>query len=105
MVDNQIDKGEIGPNWQVTATTIDCTIVGHEATIKVNKDWSTACAYHQRWGPIRRVRKKGIAKWLAWLGIGRDEHHLASDCPGPSDCPSINSYRDELRQEESVGRS
>jgi hypothetical protein len=100
MIDDQIDMGEMVPHWQVTATTIDCQVVNHEATIMVIKDWSTSCAYHQRWGPVRRVKKKGIAKWMAWLGIGNYEYHVESDCPGPSDCPSIKAYRDELRNEE-----
>ena len=105
MVEDQIDIGEMVPNWQVTATTIDCEFVSHEATIMVKKDWSTTCAYHQRWGPVLRVRRKGIAKWLAWLGIGKEEDHVKSDCPGPDICPFINAYRDELRQEELKVRS
>jgi hypothetical protein len=93
-------KEKLVPNWQVTATTISCDIVGHEATIMVYKDWSTACAYHKRWGSIRREKKKGIAGALAWLGIGDVERHIPVDCKGPAECPKVLEYRDKLYREE-----
>ncbi len=89
------------PNWQVTATTIYCEAVKNEATIMVYRDWRTACAYHKRWGPVRREKRKGIGILLAWLGIVPEEKRtLASGCPGPEKCPQILEYRDRLYREE-----
>ena len=95
----QASKTEITPNWQVTATTIICDKVGQEATIMVYKDWSTACVYHKRWGPVRRKAKEGISRALARLGIGSLERSLRSDCPGPTECHYIYEYRTRLREE------
>jgi len=100
MCAQQAVQEKLTPNWQVTATTINCEVVGREATIMIYKDWSTACAYHKRWGPVRRRKKRGIEAALAWLGIGSDEKHLPSDCPGPVDCSYIGEYGDKLYKEE-----
>jgi hypothetical protein len=96
----QGSKKEMTPNWQVTATTIICDKVGQEATIMVYKDWSTACAYHKRWGPVRRKAKEGISRALAQFGIGSLERSLRSDCPGPEKCLSIREYRTRLHEEK-----
>ena len=96
----QASKKEMTPNWQVTATTIICDKVGQEATIMVYKDWSTACAYHKRWGPVRRKAKEGISRALARLGIGSPQRNLRSDCPGPTKCLYIREYKNRLREEE-----
>ncbi len=91
------------PNWQVTATTIVCDEVGEEATIMVYKDWSAACTYHKRWGPMRRQEKEGIVRLMARMGIGIPEKYAPSECPGPLRCASVCEYRDELvRQEKST---
>jgi len=103
MVDRKTIQDKIIPKWQITATTVYCDIVEHEAKISVNKDWNVACAYHKRWVPIRRQKKKGVSKVLAWLGIGSDERHLVSNCQGPEECPYIRDYRDKLYQEELGG--
>jgi len=100
MSSNLTEGEKFVPNWQVTATTINCDKVGREATIMVYKDWSIGCAYHRRWGPVRREEKKGIPGALAWIGIGSAEKHLPSDCPGPEECPYIHEYRDKLYQED-----
>ncbi len=89
------------PNWQVTATTIYCEAVKNEATIMVYKDWSTACAYYKRWGPVQREKRKGIGALLVWLGILPEEKRTpARECPGPEKCPQILEYRDKLYREE-----
>ena len=100
MSTEQVSKKERTPNWQVTATTIICDKVGQEATIMIHKDWSTVCAYHTRWGPVRRESKKGVLRALAWLGIGSPQRSLRSDCPGPTECLYIREYKNKLREEE-----
>jgi len=101
----QAVKEKLVPNWQVTATTINCETMGREATIMVYKDWGTACAYHKRWGPIRREKKRGIPGALAWLGIGDDEKRIPVDCKGPAECPQVIEYRDKLYNEEIAAKS
>ena len=88
------------PNWLVTSTTISCETVGREATIMVYKNWSTACAYHKRWGPVRWNTRRGIGRAFAWLGIVSDVKYLASGCPGPVECPKIGEYQNRLYDEE-----
>ncbi len=95
-------SGMIEANWQVTAMTIHCDKVDHEATIMVYNGWNTSCAYFERWGPIRRQRKTGIPKAMAWLGIGSEERHISSDCPGPDKCPYAKEYCDKLYQDETT---
>lgn len=93
-------NGTIEPDWQVTATTIYCDRVEHEATIMVYKRWNTQCAYFDRWGPIRRKKKTGFPKAIAWLGIGSEEVHLSSECPGSDKCIYTKDYRDKLYEDE-----
>jgi hypothetical protein len=101
MVTKQAIKEKLVPNWQVTATTIHCDIVGREVTIMVYKDWHTACAYYGKWGAIRREKRKGIERALGWLGIISEEKHIpAPECKGPQDCPKVIEYRDKLYKEE-----
>ena len=100
MSTEQAVKEKLVPNWQVTATTINCDTVGREATIMVYKDWSTACAYHKRWGPIRREKKGSIPGALAWLGIGDEEKRIPVNCKEPAECPLVLEYRDKLYREE-----
>jgi len=101
MSTEQLTKEKLVPNWQVTATTIFCDIVGQETTIMVYKDWSTACTYHKRWGPVRRLKRKGFAGFLSWLGIISDEKRVpVSGCKGPAECPKVCEYRDKLYREE-----
>lgn len=100
MCAEQAMKEKLVPNWQVTATTIHCDIVGREATIMVYKDWSTACAYHKRWGPVSRNKRTGIGAALAWMGIGSDEKKIPVNCKGPLECPMVLEYRDKLYKED-----
>lgn len=105
MTTEQVAKKDLVPDWQVTATTIICDRVAHEATIMIYKDWSAACAYHKSWGPIRRETKKGIGMAMAKIGFGSEEQHLPADCPGPEKCPNIDEYREKLYQEEITAQS
>ncbi len=100
-MESNSEEGKLVPNWQVTATTIYCDVVKDEATIMVYKDWSTACAYYKRWGPVQREKRKGIGALLAWLGIVSQRRRIpASGCKGPERCPKILEYRDKLYREE-----
>ena len=78
--------------WQVTATTIRCELVGDSVTIMVNKDWSTRCAWYNRYKagaagnrknePDKKIRQK------------------MEKCTGP-DCSYVKEYLDKLISEES----
>lgn len=90
-------SGGVVPNCQVTATTINCPTVESIATIVVYKDGAQTCAYHRKYGPVRRKEKHGVMRFLAQLGIGDEKRQLPSDCPGPRECPHIAEFREDLR--------
>ena len=75
-------------NWQVTATTMECSLVKEFVTVLVNKDWTCKCVWwfkHCRDGSAKGLNTK--AKTTA--------------CRGP-DCRYVQQYRDKLRQEEEI---
>ena len=80
-------------NWQVTATTIYCDVVGTEVTIMVFKDWSTKCAICEDYGEeitkkkVKTLKKKGRK-------LSREMKCEASMCP------KVIEYRDKLFAEE-----
>jgi hypothetical protein len=89
------------PRWQVTATTIYCDVVKRHVSLKISKDWQTACTYHQRWGNIRREKKKGILLLLVWLGIGGGEKFVkVDDCKGAEKCPKLLECLEKVYCEE-----
>ncbi|MFC1822024.1 hypothetical protein ACFL9T_04900 [Thermodesulfobacteriota bacterium] len=98
-------REKIVPNWQVTTTTVNCDRVGHEVTLNIYKEWTTACQYHRRWGPVRREKKAVIVRALAWIGTGSDEKQLPSSCTGIEECPHISEYRDKLYDMEAAKRT
>ena len=93
-------KEEIIPKWQVTTTTFKCDKVDRGVTVNISAEWIAACEYHNRWGPVRRQKKTGIGRALAWFGTSPGETYLPSDCPGSGECPYINDYRNELYERE-----
>ncbi len=80
------------PNWQLTATTINCDAVDDEVTILVYKDWTVKCTAHAKYtssrGASRLLRKKSLSL-KRQLG-----------CLGP-ECPKVIQYREKLLSEES----
>lgn len=58
-------------DWRITATTIQCDLVGESVTVMVNGDWTYSCAWYQR------------------------NKHKSGNCVGP-DCPNVIRYRDKL---------
>ncbi len=88
------------PPWQVTAQTVYCDEVQHQATIMIYKDWGTACSYHKIWGPVISIEKHGISRIISLLTIRSPKKRIRSKCPGPETCEVITSYRDKLYIEE-----
>ena len=97
---DSVSNDPLLPPWQVTAATVYCDDVRHQATIMVNKDWGTACSYHKIWGPVINVEKHGISKLISWLTIRSPKKRIRSKCPGPETCEIVTSYRDKLYMEE-----
>jgi hypothetical protein len=70
-------------------------------SLRISKDWHPTCAYHQRWGNVRREKKKGIFRLLVWLGIGDSEKYVkVSDCKGAEKCPKLLECLETLCREE-----
>ena len=74
------------PDWQITATTINCDSVGNEVTIIVYKDGSVKCTGFGKYGNPDSKEALGLAK----NGL---------KCLGPL-CNYMKSYRDKLFEEE-----
>lgn len=86
-------KTELKPgNWQITATTIYCDHVDDYVTIMVDKDWTTRCAW------FNRYKQKALDDEKQKF----DKHIKGKieKCIGP-DCPMAMEYRDKLIKEES----
>ncbi len=77
--------------WQVTATTLSCSMVDDYVTIIVYRDWSCKCTWWERSKKAadedpRHKFPKGIKRIMA-------------KCKGP-DCTYVIGYRDKLIDEE-----
>jgi len=72
-------------NWQVTATTVRCDMVGDEVTLLVYKDWSVKCTGHAKYATGKTGNKNG--------------HHPR--CEG-AECRLATEYRKKLQEEEST---
>jgi hypothetical protein len=81
--------------WQITATTIHCDLVDDFVTIMVNKDWSTKCAWYNRYKQKALDDKKQKFDRKIRLKIQK--------CQGP-ECSYVTGYRDELIKEEFRGK-
>jgi len=85
-------KAKLQPaKWQITATTIHCDVIGDFVTIMVNKDWSTSCAWHNRYKQKALGDKKQKFDKATRLKIEK--------CAGP-ECSYVTDYRNKLIQEE-----
>jgi len=86
-------KVELKPaKWQITATTIRCDLVDDFVTIMVNNDWSTRCAWCNRYKQKALEDKKQKFDKAIRVKIEK--------CAGP-ECSYVTDYRDKLIQEES----
>jgi len=86
-------KVELKPaKWQITATTIRCDLVDDFVTIMVNNDWSTKCAWYNRYKQKALEDKK--------QKFGKAIRVKIEKCAGP-ECSYVTDYRDKLIQEES----
>jgi len=86
-------KAELKPaNWQITATTLRCELVDDFVTIMVNKDWSTRCAWYNRYKQKALADKHQKFDKAIRLKIEK--------CAGP-ECSYVVDYRDKLMKEES----
>ncbi len=86
-------KTELKPaKWQITATTIRCELVDDFVTIMVNKDWSTRCAWYNRYKQKALEDKKH--KFDKKINLKMEK------CQGP-ECSYVIDYRDKLIKEES----
>jgi hypothetical protein len=95
------DTRKIFVHWDVTATTIYCDQVKNYVTIKISKDWSKTCIYHQKWGNIRRENKKGIIRLIVWMGFVKGEKHITvDDCKGSEICPNVQECLEKVYQQE-----
>ena len=87
-------KTDMAPgNWQVTATTIECDMVGDYVTIMVNKDWSTRCVWCTRYKKAAEENPK--------QKFTKDIKAKIAKCQGP-DCKYVLEYRDKLIKEEAA---
>ena len=78
-------------NWQITATTIRCDLVDDFVTVMVEKDWTTKCAWYNRYKQKALGEKKQKFDKAIKSKIGK--------CAGP-DCSLAIEYRDSLIQDE-----
>ena len=46
-------------NWQVTAATLRCDVVGEEVTLLVYKDWSVKCTAYVKFAAAGIKARKG----------------------------------------------
>ena len=85
-------KTELQPAaWQITATTIRCDLVDDFVTIMVNKDWSTKCAWYNRYKHQALEGKK--------QKFDKKIRPKIETCQGP-ECSYVTDYRDKLIKEE-----
>lgn len=87
------------PDWQVTATTINCDAVDADITMMVYKDRSVKCTGYKKYS--ENITKE-LAKELKKKGkrLGRE-----LKCEG-LECSSLIAYRDRLfAEEEAKARS
>ena len=86
------------PDWQVTATSINCDAVDDDVTIMVYKDWSTKCTGYKKYGEnIKREAAKELKRRGRRLG-------RKLKCEGP-ECPRVIGYKDKLFAEEAKVKS
>ena len=74
-------------NWQVTAATLRCDIVGEEVTLLVYKDWSVKCTAYSKFATTRRAARK-------------NDH--TERCEG-TECKTASGYLKKLQSEEDRG--
>jgi len=71
-------------NWQVTAATLRCDVVGEEVTILVYKDWSVKCTACSK---------------LVSAGKTAAKHGQSPKCEG-TECHVASEYVKKLQSEE-----
>ncbi len=50
-------------NWQVTAATLRCDVIGEEITLLVYKDWSVKCTAYSKFTAARdKARRDGSSQ-------------------------------------------
>lgn len=69
-------------NWQVTAATFRCDIIGEEVTLLVYKDWSVKCTAYTKLANDKALKTPRHSR-----------------CEG-TDCPVASDYRKKLQSEE-----
>ena len=69
-------------NWQVTAATLRCDIIGEEVTLLVYKDWSVKCTAYTKFANDKAVKTRSHSR-----------------CEG-TDCLVASNYRKKLQFEE-----
>jgi UDP-2,3-diacylglucosamine pyrophosphatase LpxH len=84
-------RNSILPNWQVTATTVECSHIGDFVTILVYKDWSSKCTW---WAKYKKVAGEDPKHKFS-----KDVKAKIGKCQGP-DCKYVVGYRDKLIGEE-----
>ena len=81
------------PDWQVTATSINCDAVADDVTIMVYKDWSTRCTGFKKY-------KENVTKETAKMQRKKEKKAGRKlECEGPLDS-RVTDYRDKLQAEE-----
>ena len=80
------------PDWQVTATTINCDAVRDEITIMVYPDGTAKCASYLKYGTTDKKTLANLEKRAKKLGI-------TSKCEGPQ-CQRVTGYCDKIMAEE-----
>jgi hypothetical protein len=78
-------------DWQVTATTINCTAVADEVTIIVKSDWSVQCTGFNKYADSRDA---GLTLVKRSMNIKR-----SLGCKGIN-CHQIYEYIQKLKAEE-----
>jgi hypothetical protein len=71
-------------NWQVTAATLRCDVIGEEVTLLVHKDWSVKCTAYSK---IAATRKKAL------------KNDSSQPCEG-TQCKIASDYVKRLQSEE-----
>ncbi len=72
-------------NWQITATTVRCDVVGEDVTLIVYKDWSVKCT--------------GFTKYGKASDSVNNRNRPNNMCEG-TDCRLAQQYRQKLQAEE-----
>jgi hypothetical protein len=89
-------RTDIAPaNWQVTATTISCDLVGDYVTVMVYKDWACKCTW---WAKYKKVAGEDPGHKFS-----REIKGKIGKCQGP-DCKYVIGYRDKLIGEEAAAK-